>query len=967
MAQQLCLARASFAHSQSTLHRNGLFPHLRACASSSFSLCQHNPQQQQYRHRSFFSGSESSKPVVAIRRETVNVWERRAPLSPNQVRSLVKSGVKVIVQPSDRRAFSMKEYSDIGAVILEDMSEASLIMGVKQVPVDCLMRDKTYAFFSHTIKAQADNMPLLDAILEKNIRLIDYEKMVDENGARVVAFGKYAGVAGMINILHGMGLRLLALGHHTPFMHIGPSHNYRNTEMARQAVRDAGYEIALGRMPRSVGPMTFIFTGSGNVSQGAQEVFQELPHEYIEPEHLPKVAAQGSLNKLYACVVSRDDHYTRKEGGKFDAAEFEEFPERYASTFSHNIAPYASCIINGIYWAVGAPRLITIPEAKTLLQPTHAPWLPSSPGCPNLPHRLLAICDISADPGGSIEFMKECTTIDKPFSLYDAEQNVDKESFAGDGVLICSIDNMPAQIPREATEYFGSLLFPYIKDMLASDAKTSFDDYNCSPIVKNAVIASNGKLTQNYEYIADLRMKNITSSHKAKLTPGSERVLVLGAGYVSAPAVEYLTRTSSTSVTLASQYQHDLDVLTSQFPGVNPVLMDLATDMKDLDRQVGEHDLVISLLPYMFHADVAKLCIKHKKNMVTASYISPAMKELHNQAIDAGITIMNEVGVDPGIDHMLAMQCFDEVQRAGGKITSYVSYCGGLPAPEHTDTPLLYKFNWFPKGVLLNVLSPAKYLKEGKVVEIPSGGALLDEVETLDFLPGFNIEGYPNRDSTVYASEYGIGSASTILRGTIRYKGYMKAVRSLVTMGLLESTPDASLHPDGPQLSWKEYMCTKFDKSGDILADSLKDLIYEKIGKCDAQLDCILKLGLISEDVIDKKGTPIDTLSNYLAKKLAYAPHERDMILMRHDVGIEWGDHKKEHRSINFVSYGDAGKTSAMAKTVGLPTGIAARMILNGEIQTKGVCGPMKIETYQPILQRLKKEGLSAVEEIKLL
>ncbi|GFO42770.1 alpha-aminoadipic semialdehyde synthase, mitochondrial [Plakobranchus ocellatus] len=546
MAKQLCIWGASSTQLQLLSHWKCFLP--ASLTSTSYSLS----QQRQW-HRSLATGGRSPRPVIAIRRETVNVWERRAPLSPNQVRRLVKSGIKVIVQPSDRRAYSMKEYSDIGAVILEDMSEASLIMGVKQVPVDCLVRDKTYAFFSHTIKAQADNMPLLDAILEKNIRLIDYEKMVDENGARVVAFGKYAGVSGMINILHGMGLRLLALGHHTPFMHIGPSHNYRNTEMARQAVRDAGYEIALGRMPRSVGPMTFIFTGSGNVSQGAQEVFQELPHEYIGPEHLPKVAAQGSTNKLYACVVSRDDHYTRKEGGKFDAEEFEQHPERYASTFSHNIAPYASCIINGIYWAVGAPRLITIPEAKTLLRPTDAPWLPSSPGCPHLPHRLLAICDISADPGGSIEFMKECTTIDRPFSLYDAEQNVDKESFAGDGVLICSIDNMPAQIPREATEYFGSLLLPYVNDMLASDPQSSFEDYKCNPIVKNAVIASNGKLTPNYEYIADLRTKcSLRSSHKAKLSVGGERVLVLGAGYVSAPAVEYLTRTKSTSVTIVT-------------------------------------------------------------------------------------------------------------------------------------------------------------------------------------------------------------------------------------------------------------------------------------------------------------------------------------------------------------------------------------------------------------------------------
>ncbi|KAK7113376.1 hypothetical protein V1264_012675 [Littorina saxatilis] len=445
---------------------------------------------------------------MAIRRETVNVWERRAPLAPQHVRQLVKKGVKVIVQPSGRRAYSMQEYSNTGAVIQEDISEASLILGVKQVPIDTLLPNKTYAFFSHTIKAQEDNMPLLDAILEKNIRLIDYEMMSDSDGSRVVAFGKYAGMAGMINILHGMGLRLLALGHHTPFMHIGPSHSYRNTEIARQAVRDAGYEVSLDRMPRSVGPLTFIFTGAGNVSQGAQEVFQEFPHEYIDPEDLPVVVKQGATNKLYACVVSRKDHYVRTDGGKFNADEFEEHPERFSSTFSHKIAPYASCIINGIYWAPNSPRLISIPDAKVLLQPTDAPWLPSSPGCLPLPHRLLAICDISADPCGSIEFMKECTTIDSPFCLYDAKQNMYTSSFAGNGVLICSIDNMPAQIPREATDFFGGLLLPYIPEMLRSNAEKPLEEYDADPIVRNAVITSNGQLTPNFRYINEMRQKS---------------------------------------------------------------------------------------------------------------------------------------------------------------------------------------------------------------------------------------------------------------------------------------------------------------------------------------------------------------------------------------------------------------------------------------------------------------------------
>lgn len=192
--------------------------------------------------------------------------------------------------------------------------------------------------------------------------------------------------------------------------------------MARQAVRDAGYEIALGMMPKSIGPLTFVFTGSGNVSQGAQEVFQELPFEYVPPEMLHKVAEHGALNKVYGCEVRRHDHLMRKDTKTYNTRDYEENPSNYLSTFSKKIAPYASVIINGIYWEWNSPKLMTIPDAKHLLQPTKIPWLPPSPGAPSLPHRTLAICDISADPGGSIEFMNECTTIDNPFCLYDANR-----------------------------------------------------------------------------------------------------------------------------------------------------------------------------------------------------------------------------------------------------------------------------------------------------------------------------------------------------------------------------------------------------------------------------------------------------------------------------------------------------------------------------------------------------------------
>ncbi|XP_061178911.1 alpha-aminoadipic semialdehyde synthase, mitochondrial-like isoform X2 [Saccostrea echinata] len=806
-------------------------------------------------------------------------------------------------------------------------------------------------------------MPLLDAILEKNIRLIDYERMVDDNGQRVVAFGKYAGVAGMINILHGLGLRLLALGHHTPFMHIGPSHNYRNTEQARQAVRDAGYEIALDRLPKSIGPLVFVFTGSGNVSQGAQEVFQEFPHEYIEPESLPKVAKQGATNKLYVCVARRDDHYIRKEGGKFDAEEFEQHPYRYASTFSHKIAPYASVIINGIYWAPNAPRLITIPDAKTLLKPTPAPWLPSSPGCPQLPHRLLAICDISADPGGSIEFVKECTTIDKPFCLYDAEQNMETESFQGNGALICSIDNMPAQIPKEATDFFGNLLLPYIPDMLKYPATLPWDEYDVPAVVKHAVIASNRRLTPNHEYIDELRRQSLSASQKTQGHPENKSVLILGAGYVSPPVVEYLAKSKNTDVTVVSQLQAELDNIENC--DVHKMLIDVQRNIDELEKLIPQHDIVVSLLPYVLHPDIAKLCIKHKKSMVTASYISPAMRELDSAAKEAGITIMNEVGVDPGIDHMLAVECFDDVKHAGGKISSFVSWCGGLPAPEHSNSPIRYKFSWFPRGVLMNCLSGAKYLKDNCIIEVPGNGGLLDAVQDLDFMPGFNIEGFPNRDSTQYLNEYNIQSAKTILRGTIRYKGFSNIMKGIMQMGLLNPEPVSNLHPNGPAKTWKAYMCELFDKSPDLFEDSLKDLVHERVGRSEKRLQAIVDLGLLDDIPMDKKGNPLDTLSNYLSKKLAFAPGEKDMIIMHHNIGITWPDNSQENRVINFVCYGEEKGYSAMAKTVGLPTAIATKMILDGEIQRRGVVAPLSMDVYQPILSRLRSEGIHTVEEIK--
>uniref|UniRef100_A0AAQ4R294 Aminoadipate-semialdehyde synthase n=1 Tax=Gasterosteus aculeatus aculeatus TaxID=481459 RepID=A0AAQ4R294_GASAC len=426
---------------------------------------------------------EHHQAVMAIRREDVNPWERRAPLAPKHVKELTTAGVKVLLQPSNRRAIHEKDYMRAGAVLQEDLSEASLILGVKRPPEEKVIPRKTYAFFSHTIKAQEPNMGLLDDLLKKEVRLIDYEKMVDANGFRIVAFGHWAGIAGMINILHGLGLRFLALGHHTPFMHIGMAHNYRNVSQAIQAVRDCGYVVSMGLMPKSIGPVTFCFTGTGNVSKGAQDILNELPVEYVEPHELKDVSETGDMTKVYATVLSRHHHLMRKSDGIYDPMEYEDHPELYTSHFRTSVAPYTTCLINGIYWDPQTPRLLRRLDAQKLMRPK--PSLTATEGSPALPHKLLAICDISADTGGSIDFMNECTTIDKPFCMYDADQHIDHDSVEGNGILMCSIDNLPAQLPIGATEYFGDRLFPYLWEMLPSDGTRALDEEDFSPQVRD--------------------------------------------------------------------------------------------------------------------------------------------------------------------------------------------------------------------------------------------------------------------------------------------------------------------------------------------------------------------------------------------------------------------------------------------------------------------------------------------------
>uniref|UniRef100_A0A8C5HAP5 Alpha-aminoadipic semialdehyde synthase, mitochondrial n=1 Tax=Gouania willdenowi TaxID=441366 RepID=A0A8C5HAP5_GOUWI len=898
---------------------------------------------------------EHHRAVIAIRREDVNPWERRAPLAPRHVKELTNAGVKVLVQPSNRRAIHEKYYMKAGAVVQEDISKATLIIGVKRPPEDKVIPRKTYAFFSHTIKAQEANMGLLEDLLKKEVRLIDYEKMVDVNGYRIVAFGQWAGVAGMINILHGLGLRFLALGHHTPFMHIGMAHNYRNVSQAIQAVRDCGYEISMGLMPKSIGPVTFCFTGTGNVSKGAQDIINELPVEYVEPHELKDVSDTGDMTKVYATVLSRHHHLVRKSDGYYDPVEYENHAEIYTSHFRTSVAPYTTCLINGIYWDPHTPRLLRRVDAQRLIRPI-TNTSTDHEGSPQLPHKLLAICDISADAGGSIEFMNECTTIDKPFCMYDADQHIDHDSVEGNGILMCSIDNLPAQLPIEATEYFGDRLFPYIWEMVRTPFIRSVEVMKRIPAGFQSPSFVMRLSLIEFEYIEKLRERREKEQILQKA--GMKRVLLLGSGYVSRPVVEYLTRDERTQVTIASVLLRQAEELAAQYPNTIPVTLDVESEEGHIDSLIQDHHLVISMLPYSFHPLVAKHCIKQKVNMVTASYLSPAMKELQSSAEEAGVTIVNEMGLDPGIDHMLAMECIDQAKADGCTVESYSSFCGGLPAPEYSDNPLRYKFSWSPYGVLLNTISPAVFLKDNQVISIPPGGALMESTTPMDFLPGFNLEGFPNRDSTKFAEPYGIQSAHTLVRGTLRFKGFSKAMSGFVRLGLIDSEPSPILQCTSSPVSWKELLCQQMGLSPSIPQQAFEDAVSKRMEGDDYRMNSLRWFGMLSDEPVPHADSVLAALTKHLEAKLSFGKGERDMIVLRNDVGIRHPGGELETKHISLVVHGDPKGFSAMAKTVGYPAAIAARMVLDGEIKTKGLVVPMMKEVYEPVLTRLKEEGL---------
>ena len=372
-------------------------------------------------------------------------------------------------------------------------------------------------------------------------------------------------------------------------------------------------------------------------------------------------------------------------------------------------------------------------------------------------------------------------------------------------------------------------------------------------------------------------------------------------------------------------------------------------------EEIQQADLVISMLPAHLHIEVAKDCIAYKKHMVTASYISPAMQELDEVAKANNLILMNEIGLDPGIDHMSAMKVMDEIRAKGGQIILFESFCGGLVAPESDTNLWNYKFSWNPRNVVLaGQGGAAKFIQEGKYKYIPYS-KLFRRTEFLE-VEGFGrFEAYANRDSLKYRSVYGLDNALTCYRGTIRRVGYSRAWDILVQLGM---TDDTYTMEDSEHMTYREFT-NSFLPYHPTDTVEIKLRHAQKIDQDDIIWDKLVELDLFRSDKIVglKNATPAQILEKILAEKWTLQPNDKDMIVMYHKFGYELnGEHKQIDATM--VCIGDDQIYTAMSKTVGLPVAIATLKILKGEIKTPGVQLPISKEVYEPILEELERYGV---------
>ncbi len=437
-----------------------------------------------------------------------------------------------------------------------------------------------------------------------------------------------------------------------------------------------------------------------------------------------------------------------------------------------------------------------------------------------------------------------------------------------------------------------------------------------------------------------------------------KNILVLGAGLVSKPLVHYLLQ-NEFGVKVASRTVSKAEALVEGFKNGSAETLNVK-DEERLEELIAESALVISLLPYTFHVTVAKLCLKHQKHLVTTSYVSPEMKALDEEAKAAGLLFLNEIGLDPGIDHMSAMKIIHEVEHKHGKVVSFRSYCGGLPALQSNTNPFGYKFSWSPRSVVMAGKNNGQYLQDGEIVFIP-GRDLFKHYEIIHVEGAGEFEAYTNRNALPYQKLYGLKDAHTVFRGTFRNIGWCYTMEKARRLGLFDDSPREDLK----DLTYRDMMVKLIDqkKSEDIVADTAKFLNVEKHATLIKRLEW---LGLFEDEPLPDEDNVMDMFASLLQKKISMQKEDLDLIIIYHRFTADYGS-KKEFISSTFVQTGIPGGESAMSRAVSLPAAIATRMILQGEIDLSGVHIPVVPEVYVPVLQELETMGIKFSEKTELI
>jgi len=459
--------------------------------------------------------------IIGIRKEDKSKWERRTAITPMHVNQLLHEypDLKFIVQPSNNRIFKDIEYVKAGAIISDDLSQCCVIFGIKEIPIEALMPNRTYVFFSHTIKGQEHNMQMLDHIIKNNIRLIDYEKITDNSNNRLVAFGQFAGNAGTIDFLSEMGRYFLNMGYSTPFLNISQSYFYKNLEKAKENLYAIGKDIVTDGIPQNYLPLIFAITGTGRCATGVMEILEQLPTQYIDADeiaylvkdkHNPKhkhviyvtvinaqhmvAPIESTINRPIASSLDKPIDVNKV----FNKNEYYKHPELYKPIFHEKYLPYISVIYHCAYWEKKFHRLITTEQIKELAINNNL--------------RLFGICDISCDLNGSIEILKEYTTIDNPTFLYNPisqeySNDVTTITKTNPNIIYQAIDHLPTELPHDSSVYFAEQLYPYINNLAVNNINEDgkFEDKLLSEPIKKAIIVTNGNLTEQFAYINNIR------------------------------------------------------------------------------------------------------------------------------------------------------------------------------------------------------------------------------------------------------------------------------------------------------------------------------------------------------------------------------------------------------------------------------------------------------------------------------